>query len=336
MGLLRIKSTPAAILLSFTALVSLVYALNFMLFADCYVTGGADCFTVLSNDTTSTSNSWGNGGPETAFNGVLMFGIFISSGIILNEGAKGKWITMIPVIIGLATMTAMIWLRWDTDVIDSAETPKFVVPVVLLAYIAAYWLLMGEDEVNDGLSEFSPGQNIKDTPALIGLLLITLMGVFYCFRALLDPDSVIELVEAGDRAEGLGAPSAVTVSVGGSLFLVYLLWTLLTILDGASGKWAIIHPGIFAMLAVTIQNYIAYADPDEATRTLTESTLQDSVAGPLALLLILFVYYRLRPEGIEDGMTRNGEEFSADDFNVFVIVWGLGLGLLFTLNAIMG
>jgi hypothetical protein len=90
------------------------------------------------------------------------------------------------------------------------------------------------------------------------------------------------------------------------------------------------------MLAVTIQNYVAYADPDEATRTLTESTLQDSVAGPLALLLILFVYYRLRPEGIEDGMTRNGEEFSADDFNVFVIVWGLGLGLLFTLNAIMG
>jgi len=233
-------------------------------------------------------------------------------------------------------MTAMIWLRWDTAVIDSAETPKYVVPVVLLAYIAAYWLLMDEDEVNDGLSEFSPGQNIKDTPALIGLLLITLMGAFYCFRALLDPDSVIELVDAGNRAEGLGAPSAVTVSVGGSLFLVYLLWTLLTILDGASGKWAIIHPGIFAMLAVTIQNYMAYADPDEATRTLSESTLQDSVAGPLALLLILFVYYRLRPEGIEDGMTRNGEEFSADDFNVFVIVWGLGLGLLFTLNAIMG
>ena len=176
MGLLRIKSTPAAILLSFTALVSLVYALNFMLFADCYVTGGADCFTILSNDTTSTSNSWGNGGPETAFNGVLMFGIFISSAIILNEGAKGKWITMIPVIIGLSMMTIMLWLRWDTDVIDSAETPKFVVPLTLLAYIAAYWLLREEDEVNHGLSEFSPGQKIKDTPALIGLILITLMG----------------------------------------------------------------------------------------------------------------------------------------------------------------
>jgi len=338
MGFLRVKSTPAAALLSFTAIISLVYALNFMFFADCYVTGGADCFTLLSNGTSDGMNSWGNGGPETAFNGVLMFGIFISTAIILNEGAKGKWSTMIPVMMGLATMTAVLWLYWGND-LDSAETPKYVTPILLVAYTAAYFLLKGEDEVDDGLSDFSPGQNIKDTPALISLSLVTLMGGYYCFRALLSPESVSDLVEPGALAHGLGAPSDVTVAVGGSLFLVYFLWTILTILDGASGKWAIIHPGIFALLALTIQNYVGYASAgDEARRAITDATIQDAVAGPLALLLVLFSYYRLRPEGIEDGMTNAGEEWpnKAEDFNVMVISFGLVLGLLFTLNAIMG
>ena len=336
MGILRIKSMPAALLLSFTALVTFVYALNFMFFADCYVTGAAgDCFTILSNDTTASSNSYGNGGPETAFNGVLMFGIFISTAIILNEGARGKWTIMIPVIIGLATMTAMLWIHWG-DSLDSSETPKFVTPVVLLAYIGAYWLLMNEDEVNEGLSDFSPGLKIKDTPALIALVLLILMGLYYCFRALLDPESVVELVEGGEAADGNGAPSAVTVSVGGSLFLVYLLWTILTVVDGPSGKWSVIHPGIFFTLAATIQSYVSYVD-NEARRAITDQTIQDAVAGPLALLLILFAYYRLRPEGIEDGMTYAGEEWEnkAEDFNVMVITFAIILGLLFTLNAVM-
>tara|TARA_B100000575_G_scaffold294203_1_gene308634 strand:+ start:605 stop:1618 length:1014 start_codon:yes stop_codon:yes gene_type:complete len=335
MGLFRIKSMPAAVLLSFTAIVTFVYALNFMFFAECYVTGGAgDCFTLLSNDTIETSNSYGNGGPETAFNGVLMFGIFISTAIILNEGAKGKWTTMIPVIAGLTTMSAMLWIHWGD--LDSSETPKYIVPVVLVAYIAAYWFLMNEDEVNDGLSEFSPGVNVKDTPALLALGLLTLMGIFYCFRALLDPQSVVDLVEGGDPAEGLGAPSTVTVAVGGSLFLVYLLWIMLTILDGPSGKWSIIHPGIFFTLAATIQTYISYVD-DEVRRTITDQTIQDAVAGPFALLLTLFAYYRLRPEGIEDGMTYGGEEWEnkAEDFNVMVIAFAMVLGLLYALNAVM-
>ena len=197
---------------------------------------------------------------------------------------------------------------------------QYVTPVLLLSYTAAYFLLRDEDEVNDGLSDFSPGQNIKDTPAFISLVLVALMGGFYCLRALLDPGSVADLVEAGAQADGLGTPSNVTVAVGGSLFLVYFLWTLLTILDGASGKWAIIHPGIFALLAATIQSYVSYVD-DEARRTITDATIQDAVAGPLALLLVLFSYYRLRPEGIEDGMTYSGEEWpnKAEDFNVMVI-----------------
>ena len=81
-----------------SALVTIVYSVNFMLFADCYVTGGEGCFTLgFTNETTLGMLSYGNGGPETAFNGVLMFGIFMSTMLILNEGAKGMWKIMMPV-----------------------------------------------------------------------------------------------------------------------------------------------------------------------------------------------------------------------------------------------
>ena len=68
--------------------------------------------------------------PETAFNGILMFGIFLSSMIILIEGPKGKWTTMIPVMIGLFAMTVAMWMD-NTGALDDNSTPKFVVPVVL-------------------------------------------------------------------------------------------------------------------------------------------------------------------------------------------------------------
>ena len=50
----RIKSTPAKICLMVSALVTIVYSVNFMLFADCYVTGGEGCFTLgFTNETTA-------------------------------------------------------------------------------------------------------------------------------------------------------------------------------------------------------------------------------------------------------------------------------------------
>ena len=45
----RIKSTPGEALLLLTALVTLVYSLNFMFFSACYTTAGEDCFTLLDN-----------------------------------------------------------------------------------------------------------------------------------------------------------------------------------------------------------------------------------------------------------------------------------------------
>ncbi|MEC8998402.1 MAG: hypothetical protein VX909_04045, partial [Candidatus Thermoplasmatota archaeon] len=71
----RIKSTPGEALLLLTALVTLVYSLNFMFFSACYTTGGEGCFTLLDNglqDISPPDPAYGAGAPEFAFNGILM------------------------------------------------------------------------------------------------------------------------------------------------------------------------------------------------------------------------------------------------------------------------
>ena len=115
------------------------------------------------------------------------------------------------------------------------------------------------------------------------------------------------------------------------------LWIIITIMDGAKGKWAIIHPGIFFLLATTILNYVSLVDNAgaEVIRPVSDQLTIDSLTGPLALLLVLFSYYRLRDEGIEDGMLWNGEPMSPNFFNIMVITWALGLGLMFTANIMM-
>ena len=339
----RIKSTPAKICLMVSALVTIVYSMNFMLFADCYVTGGDGCFTLgFTNETTAGMLSYGNGGPETAFNGVLMFGVFMSTMLILNEGAKGMWKVMIPVIIGFVVMSAAMWAYWGD--LDSSTTPKYIAPVTTAIYIAAYFLLKAEDEVDDGISEFKMGLNIDDKPSLVAMALVVVMGVWYSFMSLVMPEDRIEAFGLGEASQemldaGLGAPSTVTVAVSGSLFLVYTIWTAMVVLDGAKGKWSILHPGIFFLITATISTYMALVDNvGEISRPVSDQSVLDSVAGPLAMLLVLFAYYRMRDEGVEDGMTGYGagmEELTPNAFNILVITVTLIVGLVFTANVML-
>ena len=339
----RIKSTPAKICLMVSALVTIVYSMNFMLFADCYVTGGDGCFTLgFTNETTAGMLSYGNGGPETAFNGVLMFGVFMSTMLILNEGAKGMWKVMIPVIIGFVVMSAAMWAYWGD--LDSSTTPKYIAPVTTAIYIAAYFLLKAEDEVDDGISEFKMGLNIDDKPSLVAMALVVVMGVWYSFMSLVMPEDRIEAFGLGEASQemldaGLGAPSTVTVAVSGSLFLVYTIWTAMVVLDGAKGKWSILHPGIFFLITATISTYMALVDNvGEISRPVSDQSVLDSVAGPLAMLLVLFAYYRMRDEGVEDGMTGYGagmEELTPNAFNILVITVTMIVGLIFTANVML-
>lgn len=339
----RIKSTPAKICLIVSALVTIVYSMNFMLFADCFVTGGDGCFTLgFTNETTAGMLSYGNGGPETAFNGALMFGVFMSTMLILNEGAKGMWKIMIPVIIGFVVMSVAMWAYWGD--LDSSTAPKFVAPVTTVIYIAAYFLLKGEDEVDDGISEFKMGLNIDDKPSLVAMVLVVVMGIWYSFMSLVMPEDRIEAFGLGEASQemldaGLGAPSTVTVAVSGSLFLVYTIWTAMVVLDGAKGKWSILHPGIFFLITATISTYMALVDNvGEISRPVSDQSVLDSVAGPLAMLLVLFAYYRMRDEGVEDGMTGYGagmEELTPNAFNILVITVTMIVGLIFTANVML-
>ena len=92
-------------------------------------------------------------------------------------------------------------------------------------YIAAYFLLRAEDEVDDGLSEFKMGLNIEDKPSLVAMVLVVVMGIWYSFMSVVMPGDRIEAFGLGEASQemldaGLGAPSEVTVAVSGSLFLV--------------------------------------------------------------------------------------------------------------------
>ena len=154
----KINSMPAKVCLVISALVSLIYSLNFVLFGDCYVTGGDGCFTLLSNEAAEGTQAWGRGGPETGFNGALMFGITLATLLLLNEGAKGMWRMMIPGLIGFTAMSVSIWMHGDFG--DASEAPKYVTPLVTALYGAAYFFLKDEG-VNDGLSDYKPGIRSK-------------------------------------------------------------------------------------------------------------------------------------------------------------------------------
>ena len=147
----KIESTPAKICLGFSALMFFLYSVSFMFFGDCYVTGGEVCFAPLNNGITDiTDPAYGAGGPETAFNGVLFFGIFISTMLILFEGAKGKWIIMLPCSLGSIALTFGVW-NWWNDESMAGPLPKYMSLLVTLAYIGGYLSLRNEG-VNDGLS----------------------------------------------------------------------------------------------------------------------------------------------------------------------------------------
>ena len=329
----RIKSTPGEALLLLTALVTLVYSLNFMFFSACYTTGGEGCFTLLHNGVTYDPNgslvadpAWGAGAPEFAFNGILMFGIFMSTMLILNEGARGMWKVMLPVVAGLVVASAVIWMFWN-DASESSEAPKFLTPIVTMAYAGAYMMLRSEDEVDEGLDSLSFGIGIKDPVALMGLVVVIATGIFYVFRQIVDPESVIGAVMGGSGYNGLLPPSKVTVAFTGALLLTYVLWAVVMLTQGARGMWAVAHPALFAFLTVTIANYFGFVFGP--IRQFSEQNEMDAISGPATMLIFLLVYLRLRDEGIEDGMTYRGEPMDSGGFNRLFVMGAIVISAAF-------
>ena len=335
----KIESMPAKICLGFSALMFLLYSVSFMFFGDCYVTGGEVCFAPLNNGITdATDQAYGNGGPETVFNGVLFFGIFISTMLILFEGAKGKWIIMIPCSLGLISMTFGVWKWWNVDSM-AGPLPKYMSILVTLIYIGGYLSLRNEG-VNDGLSEFKPGVKVKDKIAMTSLIVLVLAGLFYSIRMILTPNDVIAEGFPANYdgslvlADGLGAPLPTQISVTGSLILVYTLWSALVLMDGASGKWPVMHPSAFAFITATVSTYVALIA--DTARNASDANQMDALTGGAVMLLVLISYFRLKNEGMEDNMTFMGEpQEDNGKFANALLLFAFVMGALFTINHVL-
>ena len=333
---------PAKICLGISAFLLFLYSVSFMFFATEYVTGGDSGFALLTNGLAGVASdpAYGHGGIETGFNGVLFFGIFISTMLIMFEGAKGKWTIMLPVIIGMTAMTVCIWMNWNPDSAAS-ETPKYVSIFVTLVYIGAY-VSLREEGVNDGLSDFKPGLKVDDKIAMGALILLVVSGLYYSLRMIFTPDDVIaegfpadeEWVGKLDDAAGLGAPLPTTVSVTGSLILMYTLWSALVLTDGAKGKWAIMHPSAMAFIAATVTTYVGLVAG--LARTTSDANQMDILTIPLVMLLVLISYFRLKDEGMEDDMTWMGEPLEDNGkFTNALLSIALVVGLLTVANEIL-
>ena len=331
MKMIKIESMPAKICLGISALLLFIYSMSFMFFATEYVTGGDTGFSLINNGLAGVESdeAYGHGGPESAFNGVLFFGIFISTMLILFEGAKGKWRIMLPVTIGMATMSACIWAYWNPDSAAS-DTPKYVSILVTLVYFAAYMFLR-EEGVNDGLSDFKPGLKVKDKIAMSALILLVIAGLYYSLRMIFTPDEVISQGFPSDLSDdldklGLGAPLPTTVSVTGAMLLIYTLWSALVLIEGASGKWTIMHPSAMAFVAATVTTYVGLVAG--TARLASDNNRADILTIPVIMLLVLISYYRLKKEGMEDEMTFMGEPAEGGMFTNGLLILALILGLL--------
>ena len=334
----KIDSLPAKICLGFSALMFFLYGISFMFFGDCYVMGGNGCFSLLNNGVPVEDVAYGRGGPETAFNGALFFGIFISTMLILNEGARGKWVIMLPVIIGSAIMSICIWVYWNAES-SAGDLPKYVSLLVTLVYTGAY-ILLREEGINDGLSDFKPGLKINDKIAMVSLFLLVISGLFYSLRMIFTPDNVIsegfpsDYTGSLDLDNGLGVPFPTTVSVSGSLILIYTLFAALVLFDGASGKWTVLHPSAFAFMTVVISVFVGLIAGN--ARNASDQNQLDIMTGALVMLLVLISYFTLKEEGVEDDMTFGGVlQEDKGKFAIVLLLYALIMGALFSFNEIL-
>ncbi len=231
-------------------------------------------------------------------------------------------------------------MYWNPDSAAS-ETPKYVSILVTFTYAGSYVLLRGEG-VNEGLSDYKPGLKVNDKVAMGALVLLVLSGLFYSLRMIFTPDQVIaqgfpsseSWVGELDAAAGLGVPLPTTVSVTGSMILVYTLWSALVLTDGAKGKWPVMHPSAMAFIAATVTTYVGLVAG--AARTESSTNQMDVLTIPLVMLLVLISYYRLKDEGMEDGMTFMAAPMEdGSKFTNALLILALVLGLLTVVNEIL-
>ena len=86
---------------------------------------------------------------------------------------------------------------------------------------------------------------------------------------------------------------------------------------------------LFAFISVTIGTYTGMLAG--TARTVSDGNQMDALTGPLVMLLVAIAYFRLRSEGMEDGMTFQGEEVESSWFTNGLLTFALIMGALFAI-----
>ena len=326
-----VKGMPAKVCLGLSALIMLVYAMNFILFANCYTTDGTDatvdmatgdwtagesCTSILTSGAALDSENFGRGVETLQLMGALMLGLAMSNLLILNEGAKGKWSLMLPIFAGLVTMSIVMIMGKDEL---PNNNPLIATILVTAAYGGAYFFLK-EEGVDEGLTFEVKGIQVKDKVTVGMFVVPVIIGVIFSINNLLFGDGYAGkadsstflpvLTEYFDTEPHSATP--LQVQLLGSLFVPYTLFAVNILRTGPKGKWPLGHISMFGIgfFALTTIMILLFNDdsrwnaPDDVNAQLVQNVIISSIVW----ICVSVGYMRLRDEGIEDGMTIMGED----------------------------
>ena len=332
-----VKGMPAKVCLGLSALIMLVYAMNFVFFANCYTTDGTDatidmdtgvwmageaCTSILTNGAALDSENFGRGAETLQLVGALMFGLALSNFLILNEGAKGKWSLMLPILAGLVIMSIVMIMGQDEL---PNNNPLIATIVVTLVYGGAYFFLK-EEGVDEGLTFEVKGLQVEDKVTAGMFVVPVFVGFIFAINNLLFADGYAGKADSSTFLPVLTEffetePHAATplqIQILGSLFVPYTLFAVNILRTGPKGKWPIAHTSMFGIGFFALTTIVFFIMPDDSrwnnVDDINAQLLQNVMISSLVWIMIVGGYIRLREEGIEDGMTIMGVEPEKDLF----------------------
>ncbi|MEC8216862.1 MAG: hypothetical protein VX022_01655 [Candidatus Thermoplasmatota archaeon] len=332
----NVKSMPAKVLLIISLVIGLLYAVNFIFFSSCSVVNGDGCTALIPNGADPDHESYGKSAGTLYVVGALALGTSLGTTLILNEGARGKWTIMIPTIMGFTALVIVLAPPFQGDYVSASNNPLYASFIALACYTGAYFLLK-EEGVDEGLENFKLRIRLKNE-AKYAIGASVTIGTLYTLNHLFFADgyagaggtTIVPGFEDGSYwpdSENFNPASTTPLSfrVLAAFFVVLVSMGLVLLTQGAKGNWPVAHISLFSVtfftLAVIIgavvnNDQVIPAGPYEGTYTPDDSTNTSNIAVcALVLFLNVYGYYKMREEGVEEGMTFGGKDFgNSDDF----------------------
>ena len=191
--------------------------------------------------------------------------------------------------------------------------------------------MLKEEGVDEGLSF---NMEIKlNNEAKYAVILSSIIGGLYTINHFFFADgyaggngsTLIPGFEEGSYWTDPIATSPVNYRVLAAFFVIYVSMGLILLTNGAKGNWAVAHILLFGITffalsiivgnLVTNDQIIPEGDNAGTWEVDTSTATSNIVVVTIVMLLNIFAYYKMREEGVEDGMTFGGEDFAnSDDF----------------------